>query len=186
MNEKCGTPPLFATFEYVGLYYGQQPAKFLGCFLGMHFRSHFFKHSNKINKHWLSFIVRLAFGILFSQLCAKLISDQVPFTVSSVWEIFFLKGQVPAFLNFFLIFALPDQIVYLLKKKFNIDMHSRKFEVDEEDSSGNFRHSVSYLTGDSMSSNFTDLRHKLLPSNKKRVNFANDKLASGMQDFESQ
>lgn len=90
-----------------------------------------------------------------------------------------MKGQVPSFLTFFLIFAVPDQVVYLLNKKLNINMHSRKkdkFDGDEEDSS-NFRHSVSYLTGDSMSSNFTDLRHKLLPSSKKRVSFANDKLS---------
>lgn len=65
MNDKCGNPPLFATFEYVGLYYGQQPAKFLGCFIGLHFRSYYFKHANKINKHWFSFSVRLVLGFIF-------------------------------------------------------------------------------------------------------------------------
>eukprot|EP00347_Sterkiella_histriomuscorum_P007008 403350595 len=114
---KCSAPPLYNTFEFVNLYYSGATASGFGGYLGLLFRARYFPNSCNIFKNWKYFLVR-AVMIFVIQMPFDYIEKAVPWDVPQYWMMIVFKALLPNFISSFLVFSLPDQIIFKVNKYF--------------------------------------------------------------------
>eukprot|EP00347_Sterkiella_histriomuscorum_P016047 403354691 len=164
VNEKCNNPPILATFQYVSLYFSQSVALGLGSYIALQFRSAYFPNSCSTFYNWKAFTLRAIF-VVSVDLFITYLTDMIPWTVSSLWIIIVFKAQLPSLIRGFIIYAFPDQLLYLLGNTF-------QWEFTKKSTS---------QTSSEMS--FELLNQQLLPK-KKSVSFEDTRNSSSRDNDE--